>query len=79
MPMTVSPQAFSEAISAAHKRSFDFDDAITLLLGQRKEVFRGEWGTRLFQLQTWIMFPSSRNRAPDDAGRIAAATILRHR
>jgi len=75
--MAVSPQSFSEAIKAAQKRSFDVDDAIALVLGQREEAFRGERGTRLFQLQTWIMFPSETNNAPEDAGRIAAAAILR--
>jgi hypothetical protein len=73
----VTPQSFSEAIKAAQKRNFDVNDAIALLLEQREEAFRGERGTRLFQLQTWIMFPSETNTAPDHAGRIAAAAILR--
>jgi hypothetical protein len=47
------------------------------LLNARKEEFRYEYSIRLFQFQTWILYSSKRGIAARDAGRLAAAAILR--
>jgi hypothetical protein len=57
---------------------FDLDDTITLLLGRRKEEFPHEREIRLFQFQTWIWYPAESLHAPNHAGRLAAAALLRN-
>jgi hypothetical protein len=56
---------------------FNLDDCVELLLNARKEEFRHEFSIRLFQFQTWILYSSKRGVAARDAGRLAAAAILR--
>jgi|ERR1700730_1837251 hypothetical protein len=56
---------------------FDLDDCVELLLNVRDEEFQYEWFIRLFQFQTWILFPGKKGNAARDAGRLAAAAVLR--
>jgi hypothetical protein len=56
---------------------FDLDDCLEILLNLREEDFQYEWYIRLFQLQTWIWFPGKKGIAARDAGRLAAAAVLR--
>jgi hypothetical protein len=56
---------------------FDLDDCVELLLNKREEEFRYEWFIRLFQFQTWFWFSGKKGIAARDAGRLAAAAILR--
>jgi hypothetical protein len=57
--------------------AFNLDDCVELLLNTRKEEFRHEYSIRLFQFQTWILYPTKRGNASRDVGRLAAAAILR--
>jgi hypothetical protein len=57
--------------------AFDLDDCLELLLDARTEDFLHERVIRLFQFQTWIWYPYAKGRAAIDAGRLAAAAILR--
>jgi hypothetical protein len=54
---------------------FAVDDVVSLLMYQREEAFEGERAVRLFQFQTWILFPDDTNYAKW-AGLIAAAKVL---
>jgi hypothetical protein len=56
---------------------FDLDDCVELLLNVRDKEFHYEWYICLFQLQTWIWFPGKKAIAARDAGRLAAAAVLR--
>ena len=58
--------------------AFDVDDCFELLLDARKEAFRYERCIRFFQFQTWIWYCGKSGIAPRDAGRVAAAAILRN-
>jgi hypothetical protein len=57
--------------------AFDLDDCLELLLDARTEEFPHERVIRLFQFQTWIWHPSTKGYDAIDAGRLAAAAILR--
>jgi hypothetical protein len=56
---------------------FDLDDCVELLLDLREEEFQYERFIRLFQFQTWIWYPGKKGIAARDAGRLAAAAVLR--
>src|SRR3974390_1413491 len=57
--------------------AFDIDDCLELLLDARTEELPHERLIQLFQFQTWIWYPGVKGRAATDAGRLAAAAILR--
>jgi hypothetical protein len=56
---------------------FDLNDCVELLLNLRDEEFSHERCIRLFQFQTWIWYPGKKGIAARDAGRLAAAAVLR--
>src|ERR1700737_3665464 len=56
---------------------FDLDDCVELLLNEREEEFQYERFIVLFQFQTWIWYPGKKGIAARDAGRLAAAAVLR--
>jgi hypothetical protein len=54
---------------------FAVENIVSLLTHQRKEAFEGERAIRIFQFQTWILFPDDPAYA-EWAGLIAAAKVL---
>jgi hypothetical protein len=54
---------------------FAIDNIISLLTHQREEAFEGERAIRLFQFQTWILFPDDTDYT-NWAGLIAATKVL---
>jgi hypothetical protein len=55
---------------------FDLENAVKLLVGERKEQFEFERAIRLMEFQTWIYWPGANTNLPHIAGLMAAVLLL---
>jgi hypothetical protein len=55
---------------------YDLENAVELLVGERKEQFEFERAIRLMEFQTWIYWPGRNMNLPHIAGLMAAVLLL---